>query len=49
MRRTTGHGPTNIEFAGRDLKTVYITDPGSSALFRMTSDVPGLRLFCSPE
>ncbi len=44
-----GHGPTNIEFAGRDLKTVYITDPGSSALFRMTSDVPGLRLFCSPE
>jgi len=43
-----GYGPTNIEFAGDDLKTVYITDPGSAALFRMRSDVPGLPLFCSP-
>ncbi|MGQ9807661.1 MAG: SMP-30/gluconolactonase/LRE family protein [Armatimonadota bacterium] len=43
-----GYGPTNIEFAGPDLRTVYITDPGSAALFRMRSEVPGLPLFCSP-
>ena len=36
------------KFAGSDLKTVYITDPGSKALYRMRSDVPGLKLFCSP-
>lgn len=46
--KNNGHGPTNIEFAGEDLKTVYITDPGSAALFMMKSDVAGLPLFCSP-
>ncbi len=43
-----GYGPTNIEFAGPDMKTVYNTDPGSAALFRMRSDAAGLPLFCSP-
>ena len=41
-------GPTNIEFAGRDLRTVYITDPGANALWKLHSDTPGLPLFSAP-
>jgi gluconolactonase len=41
-------GPTNIVFAGEDLCTVYITDPGTGAMFRMRSETPGLPLFCAP-
>lgn len=41
-------GPTNIEFAGKDMCDVYITDPGTQALYKMRSEVPGLKLFCSP-
>lgn len=42
------NGPTNIEFAGKDLKTVYITDPGSAAMYKMEVETPGLPLFCAP-
>ena len=42
-------GPTNIEFGGKDMRDVYITDPGTQALYRMRSEVPGLKLFCSPR
>jgi gluconolactonase len=42
-------GPTNIEFAGKDLKTVYISDPGDNALWKLRVDTPGLKLFCSPR
>ena len=42
-------GPTNIEFAGSDLKTVYVTDPGDDALWKFHSDTPGLALFCAPK
>jgi len=41
-------GPTNIEFAGHDLRTVYVTDPGANALWKLHSDTPGLPLFCAP-
>jgi gluconolactonase len=49
LPHTQEGGPTNIEFAGKDLKSVYITDPGANALWKMRSDTPGLPLFCSPE
>ena len=41
-------GPTNIEFAGKDLRTVYITDPGTGSLWMFHADTPGLRLFYAP-
>ena len=44
-----GDGPTNIEFAGKDLKRVYVTDPGSDALWVFDSSVGGLPLFCAPK
>lgn len=43
-----GNGPTNVEFAGRDLRDLYITDPGSESLYRLSVDIPGLPLFCAP-
>jgi gluconolactonase len=42
-------GPTNIEFAGKDLKTVYITDPGDDCTWKLTSRVAGLRLLNAPN
>lgn len=42
-------GPTNVEFAGRDLRTLYITHPGSESLYKLPVDVPGLQLFRSPK
>ncbi len=48
LPHTQDGGPTNIEFAGKDLKTVYITDPGDNCVWKMTSDVPGAKLFESP-
>jgi hypothetical protein len=42
-------GPTNIEFAGKDLKTVYVSDPGSDALWKFRSNVAGAPLFCAPK
>lgn len=49
LPHTQDGGPTNIEFAGKDLKTVYVTDPGDNALWRLHSEVAGLPLFCAPE
>jgi sugar lactone lactonase YvrE len=48
LPHTQDGGPTNIEFAGKDLKTVYITDPGDNCVWKMMSDVPGAKLFESP-
>ncbi len=41
-------GPTNVEFGDSDLKTLYITDPSTSALFKIRMNHAGLPLFCSP-
>lgn len=41
-------GPTNVEFGGKDYKTLYITDAGSCAVFKTTVKVAGLRLFSAP-
>jgi gluconolactonase len=49
LPHTKEDGPTNIEFAGKDLKTVYVTDPGDDALWKFPADTPGLALFCAPE
>ncbi len=42
-------GPTNVEFAGKELRTLYITHPGSESLYKLAVDAPGLPLFCSPK
>ncbi len=42
-------GPTNVEFAGSDMRTLYITDPSTESLYRIRVEFPGLPLFCSPS
>lgn len=49
LSHTSPAGPTNITFAGDDLRTVCITDPGNGGVWRMRSEVPGLRLFSFPD
>lgn len=48
MPEGKGDGPTNVEFAGKDMRTLYITDPTTGALLRMRAPVAGLKLFCAP-
>lgn len=41
-------GPTNLEFAGPNLRTLYITHPGSESLYKLPVEISGLPHFCSP-
>jgi len=43
-----GKNITNVEFAGRDLKTLYITEADTGTLYKMRVETPGLPLFCAP-
>jgi gluconolactonase len=44
-----GKKPTNVEFAGKKLRTLYITEVETNALYKMEVDLPGLKLFSSPN
>ena len=44
-----GQKPTNVEFAGPDLKTLYITECETNAVYRLQVSIPGLPLFSSPK
>lgn len=44
-----GIKPSNIEFAGEDMKTLYLTEDETNAVYRIKVDIPGLKLFCSPK
>jgi gluconolactonase len=45
---TPGDNPTNVEFGGPDLKTLYLTEVETGGLYKMEVEVPGLKLFSSP-
>ena len=44
-----GKQVTNVEFAGPDLKTLYITECETGALYKTTAPTAGLPLFWAPE
>lgn len=46
---TPGKKPSNVEFGGADLKTLYITEDETNAVYYTKVEVPGLKLFSSPE
>jgi gluconolactonase len=46
--RVPGKKPTNVEFAGADLRTLYITEVETNAVYRIRVDIPGLKLFGLP-
>jgi len=39
---TPGQKPSNVEFAGPDLKTLYITEDETNAIYKTRVEVPGL-------
>ena len=43
-----GKKPTNLEFAGQDMRTLYITEVETNALYQVKVDDPGLKLFYMP-
>jgi gluconolactonase len=43
-----GPNVTNVEFGGKDMKTLYITEVKTGGLYRIRTEVPGLKLFYSP-
>lgn len=45
---TPGKKPSNVEFGGPDMKTLYITEDETNAVYSTRVDVPGVRLFSSP-
>jgi len=43
-----GLRPSNIEFGGSDLRTLFLTEDETNAVYRMTVDIAGEPLFWSP-
>ncbi len=46
---TPGKKPSNLEFAGKDLKTLYITEDETNSVYSIKVEIPGLKLFSSPN
>ncbi len=47
--KTPGKKPSNVEFADKDLRTLYITEDETNAVYKTRVNVPGLRLFNSSQ
>jgi len=45
---TPGKKPSNVEFAGEDMKTLYITEDETNSVYSTRMEIPGLKLFSSP-
>lgn len=43
-----GKKPSNLEFAGNDLKTLYLTEDETNSVYKTTVEIPGSALFSSP-
>lgn len=46
--KTPGKKPSNVEFAGKDMKTLYITEDETNSVYKIRVDIPGVKLFCAP-
>jgi gluconolactonase len=44
-----GKKPSNVEFGGPDLTTLFVTEDETNAVYKITRDTPGLPLFFHPE
>ncbi len=49
MIKAPGKKPSNVEFAGKDLKTIYITEDETNCVYTMENNISGFKLFYSPE
>ena len=46
---TPGLKPSNVEFGGDDMKTLYITEDETNSVYSLRVETPGAKLFSSPE
>jgi gluconolactonase len=46
--KTPGKKPSNIEFGGEDMKTLFITEDETNSVYSMKVKIPGMPLFSSP-
>lgn len=45
---TPGKKPSNVEFGGEDMKTLFITEDETNSVYSMRVRIPGMPLFSSP-
>jgi gluconolactonase len=45
---TPGTKPSNLEFGGPDLKTLYLTEDETNAVYKSQVDIAGFKLYASP-
>lgn len=43
-----GKKPSNLEFGGEDMKTLFITEDETNSVYSIQVDIPGMKLFSSP-
>ncbi len=46
---TPGKRPSNVEFGGKDFKTLFITEDETNSVYKAEVKIPGAKLFYSPE
>jgi gluconolactonase len=42
---TPGKKPSNVEFGGKDMKDLYISEDETNSVYRIKTEIPGLKLF----
>lgn len=45
---TPGKRPSNVEFGGDDVRTLFITEDETNSVYSMKVKIPGMPLFSSP-
>ena len=43
-----GKDPSNVDFGGNNLRTLFVTEFEMNAVYQLEVDIPGMRLFSSP-
>lgn len=46
--KTPGKKPSNVEFGGSDMKTLYFTEDETNSVYKIRVDIAGIKLFCAP-
>jgi gluconolactonase len=46
--KTPGKKPSNLEFGGKDLKTLFITEGETNSVYKIINNIPGMKLFYAP-
>jgi len=47
--KVPGNKPSNLEFAGEDLRTLYVTEDETNSVYKVEVEIPGFPLFSAPS